>query len=194
MRLKHQSDRPQLTSLSREDGDLILRLRLLIARAAGTDSLHWWDDNSFTDPARFIFSRLFTADPLLTSRGAAIEAALVRHDALRHTNSGILHLFRLAWDNEDRLALRYEPLLRIPIVEQPILSMDELRRHMLDVLGKPLLYSVVRRSDLGGMEIQIPPGPPTVHPLLHRAKTLTWAYLEGQSKQPVIPYCLATEK
>jgi len=194
MMTRHTKPYYLTTSLNQQDVDLILRLRLLIARAAGTDSLHWWDDESFTKPAQFIFSRLFTADPLLTSRGLALEAAQTRHEALRHPQVVMLHLFRLAADNEDRLALRFEPLLPIPIVEQPILSMSELREHLVDLLGEPMPYTIERKSDLGGVQLGMPLAPAHVNPMLHRAKTLAWAYLEGQPRQPVIPCCLASEK
>ena len=42
----------------------------------------------------------------------------------------------------------------------------------------------------GALLLAIPPCPPDQEPMLHRAKTLAWAYLAGDIGRPVFPYCL----
>lgn len=175
-------------NLSAQDARTILHLRLLIARAANSDSLAWWDDDSFTLDARFVLERIFPFAPALAARSLALHAATARHAAACAAWAGALHLYRLDADNQDRLALRFEPLLCIPVLDDPIPSTGVLKQHLHDLLGEPAAYTVVHRTGAGGLQIEIPPVPRGVSPLLHRARTLAWAYLEGAPGQPAIPY------
>jgi hypothetical protein len=177
-------------SMTPEDARIILSLRLLVARAANKDSLAWWDDESLTSHASFVLERLFPMAPALAARNLALSAALARHQAACPANGGIVHLFRLDPDSKDKLALRRIPLLAIPVPDHPITTMDALRRYLWELAGKPAPYTVVRQTDMHGLHIEIPPGPADVSPLLHRARTLAWAYLEGAPGQPVFPFCL----
>jgi hypothetical protein len=171
-----------------DDGLAILRLRLLLARAANKDSLAWWDDESLTPHAGFLLERIFPMAPALAARSLALSAALARHEAACAAQAGALHLYRLDADNQDKLALRFEPLLPIPVPDEPIPSTEALKQHLLGLLAEAAPYTIVRRTEAGGLQIKIPLAPSGVSPLLHRARTLAWAYLEGAPNQPVFPF------
>jgi len=68
--------------------------------------------------------------------------------------------------------------------------MGELSQHLHDLTDARLTYTVVRRTDAGGLQIEIPPGPAGLSPMVHRATTLAWAYLEGVPGHPVFPFCV----
>ena len=182
-------DREADRILSKE-AQTIVRLRLLLARAANKDSLGWWDDESLTPHAGFLLERIFPFAPPLAARSLALSAALARHQAACAAHENALHMYRLDNDNQDRLALRSIPLLPIPVAEEAIPSIDALRGHLLEVLGEPAPFTVVRRTDASGLQIAIPPAPAGVSPFPHRAQTLAWAYLEGAPHEPVFPFCL----
>jgi hypothetical protein len=179
---------------SYEDARIILSLRLLIARAANKDSLAWWDDESLTPHAGFVLERLFPMAPPLAARSLALSAALARHQAACAPHDGALHLYRLDPDNQDKLALRFAPLLPIPMPDEPITTIDTLRGLLLNLAGESVRYVVLRRTNTHGLQIEIPPGALGTSPMLHRAKTLAWAYLEGEPGQPVFPFCMASPK
>jgi len=180
------SEHTSTDNLTPEGIRMILGLRLLVARAANRDSLAWWDDESLTPHAGFLLERIFpTAPPSL-----ALAAALARHQAACPVNSGALHLYRLDADNQDKLALRFAPLLAIPVPEEPITTLETLRQHLLDLTRDPAPYTVVRETNAHGLEIDIPPCPAGVSPLAHRARTLAWAYLEGAPGELVFPFCV----
>jgi hypothetical protein len=174
--------------LASEETRIILSLRLLIARAANKDSLAWWDDESLTSHAGFLLERVFPTAPALAARSLALAAASARHQAA--CPEAALHLYRLDTDNRDRLALRFAPLLPVPLPEGPITAMDALRQHLLGVTGGPVPYTVVRETDARGLLVEVPPCPVGVSPMAHRARSLAWAYLEGAPGKPVFPYCL----
>ena len=166
----------------------ILGLRLLIARAADKDSLAWWDDESFSTHAGFLLDRIFPMAPPLAARSLSLAAAIARHRAA--CTEETLHLYRLDLDNQDELALRFEPLLPIPVPEEPITTLETLRQHLLGLTRNPVHYTIVRETSTHGLQIEIPPCPPGASPLAHRAQTLAWAYLESAPGAPVFPFCL----
>ena len=174
-------------TLTPEEARTILQLRLLVARAANRDSLGWWDDESLTPHAGFLLERIFPIAPPLAARSLALAAASARHQAACPEKA--LHLYRLDADNQDRLALRFAPLLPIPVPEEPITTVDGLRQHLVTLTKAPMVYDVVRRN-ARGLQIEIPPCPAVSSPLAHRAQTLAWAYLESSPGEPVLPFCL----
>ena len=184
------AERTSDNSLTPEQAHTILGLRLLVARAANKDSLAWWDDESLTPHAGFLLERIFPVAPPLAARSLALAAALARHQAACPANGRALHLYRLDADNQDRLALRFAPLLAISVSEEPITTLETLRQHLFDLTEGPAPYTVVRETDTRGLEINIPPCPAGVSPMVHRARTLAWAYLEGSPDEPVFPFCL----
>ena len=175
-------------NLTPEETGAILGLRLLIARAANRDSLAWWDDDSLTPPGGFLLERVFPTAPALAARSLALAAAVARHQAA--CTGEVLHLYHLDADNQDGLALRFAPLLPIPVPREPIVTMDALRRHLLDLTGERVSYTVVRRMDGHRLQIEVRQRPAGASPLAHRARTLAWAYLEGAPGEPVFPFCL----
>ena len=172
------------------DAVSILQLQLLIARAASMDSLQWWDDASLTEEAGFLLDRLMPMAPLLAARSLALTAARERHEAACSVHKGALHLYRLDASNRDQLALRSVSLLSVPVPKEPIQTIEVLRQHLLNQLAAPLQHEIVRRLDGHGMQITLPPCPRGVPPMLHRARTLAWAYLDGALQQPVFPFLL----
>ena len=136
-----------------DQGDLqtILRLRLLIARAANRDSLAWWDDEALTAPAGFLLERLFPVAPPLAARSLALRAAFARHEGACTDIGGALHLYRLDADNADGLALRTVPLLPVPYPEAPITTTDALREHLIALLGQPTQVKIVQRRNGGAI-------------------------------------------
>jgi len=185
---RDSSARAENPRLGHEDGQTILRLRLLIARAANRDSLAWWDDEALTAPAGFLLERLFPVAPPLAARSLALRAAFARHEGACTDIGGALHLYRLDADNADGLALRTVPLLPVPYPEAPITRTDALREHLIALLGQPVQVKIVQRRNGGAMQIAIPPCPAGVWASLHRAKSFAWAYLEGAPGQPVFPF------
>jgi hypothetical protein len=167
----------------------VLGLRLLIARAANVDSLSWWEDDALTGPARYVLQRLFPTAPPLAARSLALRAALSRHEAVVPSTG--LHLYRLHPDNLDRLALRFEPRLPIPVPEDPIETLDALREQLRALTGKDAMpYEIVGERLSGAVQIDVPPTPEGREAMVHRAQTLAWAYLEGQPEQPIFPFCM----
>ena len=151
------------TRESRADqGDLqtILRLRLLIARAANRDSLAWWDDEALTAPAGFLLERLFPVAPPLAARSLALRAAFARHEGACTDIGGVLHLYRLDADNADGLALRTVPLLPVPYPEAPITTTDALREHLIALLGQPAQVKIVQRRNGGACRSPFHPARP----------------------------------
>jgi hypothetical protein len=183
-------ERMSTDSLTPEEARLILGLRLLVARAANKDSLAWWDDESLTPHAGFLLERVFPMAPHLAARSLALAAARARHRAAYPVNSGVLHLYRLDLDNQDKLALRFVPLLPVPVPEEPITTLAMLRQHLLNLTGEPSHYIVVGETNAHRLQIEVSPDPGEISPLVHRARTLAWAYLEGSPGEPVFPFCL----
>ena len=179
-----------LMPMTPEEAQTILGLRLLIARAANKDSLAWWDDESLTRHAGYVLERVFPMAPPLAARSLALAAALARHQAACPADTRALHLYRLDADNLDKLALRFAPLLPIPVPEEPITTMEMLRQNLLNLTHEPASYTVMRQTGTHGLQVEMSPCPASVSPLLHRARTLTWAYLEGAPEEPVFPFCL----
>ena len=184
------AERTPIGIIGPEDARIILSLRLLVARAANNDSLAWWDDESLTPHAGFLLERVFPTAPTLAARNLALHAALARHQAACPANGRALHLYRLDTDNRDKLALRFASLQPIPVPDQPITTMDELSRRLLNLAGEQPAYTVVRRTDTNGLQIEVPPCPAGLCPMVHRATTLAWAYLEGAPGHPVFPFCV----
>lgn len=188
--MAQQPSRGKTQSITQDDARTVLQVRLLLARAANKDSLAWWDDESLTPHAGFLLERIFPMAPALAARSLALSAAAARHRAACASHDNALHLYRLDLDGQDALAVRSIPLLTIPLPQEPIPSIDALRQELLSLLGKPARYTVVRRTEAGGLQVGIWPAPTGISPVLHRAQTLAWAYLEGAPHEPVFPFCL----
>lgn len=173
-----------------EQARLIPRLRLLIARAAGVDGLGWWEDRSFTESGQFILERTFPFAPPLAARSLALRAAWERHVAACPDRRNAVHLYRLDSDGQDKMALKDILLLDIPVPEEPIATMEALREQLHSLLGDLPSYRVIQRLNTGAFQIKPLSRPEGTPIMLHRAMTLAAAYLEGEPRRPVFPYCL----
>ena len=182
------SSQPSGSCFTSQEALMVLSLRLLIARAANKDSLAWWDDESLTTHGGFLLERIFPMAPPLAARSLALAAASARHHAACPPPA--LHLYHLDTHNQDKLALRFAPLLSIPVPHEPITTMEHLHQHLLNLTGSPVPYTILRRTDSRGLQVEIPPASAGGSPLLCRAQALAWAYLEGAPGQPVFPFCL----
>jgi hypothetical protein len=171
------------------DLDLIVKLRLLIARAANRDSLAWWDDDALTAPASFILDRTFPHAPLHAARRLALEAARLRHDALCPPQPA-LHLFRLDQDNSDVQALRSYALYRVDATTAPIATIDALRSELLALTGSPPSWRKVSRGGHDELEIAPSDGQRAAPVMIDLARSLAWAYVEGKPGRAVYPYFL----
>lgn len=165
----------------------ILSLRLLIAQAGNKDSLGWWDDDSLAGHSAFLLTRIFPIEPLTAARSLALQAALARHQAAFEDNARAFHLFRLDRDNQDGLLVRFLSPGRLPMPDDPITSIDELRDQLLRLTVEPRPYTRVREAAGNRLLIELPP-PIGMPYLRHRAETLAWAYLEAEPGRPVFPY------
>ena len=61
------------------EAETIFRLRLLVARAAQSDSLRWWDDRSLTTEGDFVTGRLFAGRPRVAGVKISLATARVRN-------------------------------------------------------------------------------------------------------------------
>lgn len=181
---------PANIGLSAEDTQLILHLRLLIARAANKDSLAWWDDESLAGHSAYLLNRIFPIAPQTAARSLALRAALSRHEAVCASEPNALHLFRLDAANKDDLAARQVALATVSLSLEPIYTIDKLRAKLTQLTGESRSYKRVRLTGNQGLLIEIPAAPPGVSPWRHRAQTLASAYLEGEPGQPVFPFIL----
>ena len=166
----------------------IVTLRLLVARAANSDSMAWWDDESLASHSGFLLRRIFPIAPATAARSLALQAANARHKAAID-EADALHLFRLDLENRDALATRRFDLGDVEMPQESLTKAD-LRQHLEIVTGGPKPYKVIRRTPGNGLLIEVPDTQSVNVLWQHRASTLAWAYLEGEVGQPVFPYLL----
>lgn len=179
-----------VSPFSVRDAEAVLSIRLLIARAANKDSLAWWDDESLSSQGAFLMDRIFPVAPRAAARSLALRAALSRHQAACAAEPQAIHLFRLDVANRDELALRQVPLASLPVPEEPISTVDELRLEITRLTGGTRPYRRVRVTGNQGLLIEVPSPPAGMSLWQHRAETLAYAYLEGTPGRPVFPYTL----
>jgi hypothetical protein len=53
----------EFSEAQRQRMQQILQLRLIVCRAAATDALHWWDDESLTEAGLTLAQRVFAHSP-----------------------------------------------------------------------------------------------------------------------------------
>jgi hypothetical protein len=177
--------------LDTKDGELILGLQLLIARAAQKDSLSWWEDDSLTPSGLYLLERLFFVDPNEAGRKLALEAARVRHQAAFGAEKNVLHLFHLDQTGEIELYLQGISLSPLSIPLEPVKTTENLRQLLLEKNGSHMDYQVIGERPNNRLEIKIG-GAHSRPDVIHFAKTLAWATLEGSSGKPVFPYIRET--
>lgn len=162
----------------------ILELRLLIARAAAADALHWWDDDSLTDGGITLAGRIFSRRPERAAVRLALRAARSRHAAALERCPKAVHLFNLSEQFEMALdvALAFEDLgpLRIPA---PVDSMDELQDRLARLGSSPSAPVALPNH---GRVLQLESREPGAE--LEQARILASGYLAGERGRAVFPF------
>lgn len=172
------------------DVKVVWRLRLIIARAAQSDSLGWWDDRSLTAEGEFLATRLFARRPRLAAAKIALAAARARHAAAIPKGSGV-HLFDLGGELEYELAGMALDEAWIPV--DPIVSSDALLDALAGAIPDGVGYTIAhsgRPETLTG-PIEIRPSPdvdPSVDPMVAKASALALAYGGAGLGRPVFPF------
>lgn len=169
----------------------LVKLRLLIARAAQKDSLHWWEDESLTQAGGYLVERLFIMDTNETARKLAMEAAKTRYHMSFGDDKTKLHLFRLDPRGQVEYDLREVRFSDFDMSTEPITSLDMLREKLIALTGTPRTYEVVGNGNDNQLEIRIK-GYSRKMPVLELAQTLAWACLESPSERPIFPYIQLT--
>jgi hypothetical protein len=167
--------------------DELLRLRLLIARAAQKDSLSWWEDESLTQAGNFLMERLFIMDTNEIARKLAMEAAKTRYRMAFGEYDPKLHLFQLDQRGQIEYELRDLRYSEIEIPVEPITSLNMLRQELLTITDTPMPYEIVGPGTYNQLEIRMKDASRKA-PILEVAKTLAWACLESSPGKPVFPY------
>lgn len=166
---------------------MILRLRLIIARAAGDDSLHWWNDRSFTPEGMYMVERLFSTRPRLAAAKIAIETSRARHwDAIAKTPS-VVHLFDLG--NQIEHVLSKVELDEAWIPKEQIATIDELTTAIGVLVPDGVGNQSGMPSDTGALEVQLGFNIDySLNPTILEAGALALAYLTATPSKPVFPY------
>ena len=179
------------TMLDTETRDRLLRLRLLVIRAAQKDSLKWWEDESLTQAGGYLVDRLFIMDTNETARKLAMEAARTRYRMAFGDDKKKLHLFRLDQSGQIEYDLIHIRFSDIEMPAEPITSLDILREKLLVITGMPMAYEVVGMDSNNQLEIRVKSSSQKM-PVLELAKTLAWACLESLPGKPIFPYIQLT--
>lgn len=167
----------------------ILRLRLLIARAAQRDSLAWWEDESLVPEADLLLARLFPRTPRRAAHRLALQAARARHTAVLRDHPMACHLFALGDEEEFRLDDVLADGADLGVAATPIRTRSQLADE-LRALGPeppPSLGPAVGRGgqlDLGGEVAELP--------LVDRALALAWAYTRAEAPGAAYPFYVPT--
>ena len=158
----------------------ILKLRVLIARAAQSDSLRWWDDNALTGEGLTLAGRLFRQKPESACVRLAMRSARARHRAAMPSGRDIVHLF----DFGDVAELHIESALDSvdASLPGPIKSMDDLTA----ALSERGIASNSSRAPHGrpAWEMSASDSVST----LALARLLASGYVAGEAGRPVFPF------
>jgi hypothetical protein len=165
----------------------LLKLRLLILRAAQKDSLGWWEDESLTQAGDYIASRLFAMDTEETARALALEAGRTRYRMAFGDIKDCFHLFRLDQTGQIEHELSEMRLSDVGIPNKPIITYDMLRDHLLALTGKPAAYEVVGTAGENRLQIKIKKNSAQTL-VLKLAEALAWACLESGKGQLSLPF------
>jgi len=155
----------------------IVRLRLLICRAAATDSLRWWEDASLTEEGAFLLGRLFPRSARAAARRLALQAALLRHEVALAELPRPRHLFDLGAELE--ALLQEVPLEEQDVPDSPILDVETL----LAQIGHGARRAQGRPG--GVLPVAVPPDAAS---LRQHALVLAAAYTAGRPGEPVFPF------
>ena len=165
----------------------IIRIRLLIARAAQNDSLRWWEDDSLTPSGAFLLDKAFVFAPEAAGRTLALQTARSRYRAAFETQPAALHLFRLEPSGAVEHGLQGVNPAAVEIPAGPIASVDELRQQLLHLIQTPPGYQIVGERADHRLEIRLRDDRIRTDPL-RLTQGFAWASLEGKPGSPLFPY------
>ena len=180
--------RPKL--IAPAEAETILRLRLLVARAAQPDSLNWWNDRSLTPEGGYVAERLFWVRPQLAAAKIAMASGRARHWDAIQAAPDIVHLFDLGEIIEHELHVF--PLGEAMIPSAPFASIAHLRTDIGKLIGDKVGYQIVKRDETGAIEIRAVTEQ-AVRPLVAWVCACALAFCEGDTGQPVFPYLHRTD-
>jgi len=178
------ADFANLTALPAADSLRILQLRLIIARAAQSDSMRWWADNSLTPDATLLLDRLFPRSIEQSRKRLALHAARARHHAELDSMPGAVHLFDLGDVVEFEIAKRFQHDSFPDFPASSITSIEELTATLADLLGHSSPRPVNREQTGRVREIEIDR---QLTPF-QAAELLAWSYLANDAGGPVLPF------
>lgn len=162
----------------------ILQLRLAIARAAQSDSMNWWADESLTPDATFLLGRLFPRSIERSRQCLALQAARARHQAKLTAIPRVRHLFDLGDAAEFQIKQVFQRGPRPQYPSTPISSAEELKTTLIHIVGNrptdPIQPSQADRL----LEIEIEAG----WSLMRMAEVLAWSYVQGERQGPLFPF------
>lgn len=176
--------------------DLVLRLRLIVARAGEKDSLGWWDSDALSPAGAYVLQRIFPRSASWARIGLAIEAATIRHKVMLESEPA-LSLFTLRAEWEHRVFAYLERLRRerqaVPI-PGAIHSSSELAELLRESGGlRPDEFPAPEPEGLfepqvlqvGQIQNQ---APPSAQEVLRLAKLLAASYTKGDKGRLLVPY------
>jgi hypothetical protein len=169
-------------SLSDSDAKRILDIRQLIARAATSDSMRWWEDESLSAAGLRLASRLFPRAPERAAARLAMLAARSRHNVAMPRGDSIVHLFDLGDEVELALDDAFHDQYSVTILPA-VTSPDALEQALSD-LGITPVETSLPRSSSGALDVGITQSAS----VLERAQRLAAAYVLGDVRQPMFPY------
>ena len=166
---------------------LILRVQLLIARAAQSDSLKWWDDNALTTGGEYLLDKLFPSAPHEIGVKLALESARARHFAAFAEERRVLHLFALDTNGAADVELKEQLPVILTFQSEPITTMDVFREKLnvlLGELGKPPSMDETTENRL---RLHFKQDSLTLT-TFERFQWLAWAYGHAKPGVPVFPF------
>ncbi len=177
------------TLLGPKEAEAILRLRLIVARAAQIDSLRWWDDRSLTLEGDFMTARLFPEHPRVAGAKIAMATARARHWAAIPRPPGVVHLFDLGDELERELAAA--PLNEAWIPGDSFAAMDAFVFALGNIApdGAGCRYSGQADTQTGALRIELSLDTSSeLKSALAEAGALALAYNSAGMARPVFPY------
>lgn len=164
----------------------ILRLRVLIARAAQPDSLQWWQDQSLTQDGMYVVERLFARNPKWAAAHLAIASSRARHWAAIPREPNVTHLFDLGNPIEFALA---DFRIETEWIPNPPASMDDFIMAIGEIVPDGAGYESGAPDTNGALEIHLLPEREHLLPiLLARVSALALAYSGAERGQPIFPF------
>jgi hypothetical protein len=166
---------------------IIWKLRLLVARGAQPDSLHWWDDSSLTQEGMYVVERLFPRAPRVAAAKIALAAAKARHWSAIRAAPEIVHLFDLGDQVEFELAALS---LDETWVHDEALTLEQLTDEFAHLCPAGFSSEVGSRTETGAIETHLSPDSAlSIHPGVLEACALASVYMtRGVQGKPIFPY------